>query len=155
MTETMLALRNIVERLRADTGASRTTIRVDCAPLNLDVETVAAESRDDGVRALEGQQTPGVRTGAAACWLLENRRPFVMADCLNPWAPEVAPEKYVIDLYGIRAEMVCGVFRDDHMVGIVSVHYTKGARAWSAAEVAMIQHACDAVRAILDAIEYV
>jgi GAF domain-containing protein len=49
--------------------------------------------------------------------------------------------------------MVCGVFRDDDMVGIVSVHYTKGARAWSVAEVAMIQHACDAVRAILDAIE--
>ena len=55
MTETMLAFRNIVERLRTDTGASRTTIRVDCAPLNLDVETVAAESRDDGVRALAGQ----------------------------------------------------------------------------------------------------
>ncbi len=151
--ETMRAFRNIVDRLRADTGASRTTIRVDCAPLGLEVETVAAESRDDGVRALEGQRTPGLRTCAAARWLHENRRAFVMEDCLNPWAPEVAPETFVIELYGIRAEMVCGVFQDHDMVGIVSVHYTKGARAWSDDEVAMIERACEEVRTILDDLE--
>ena len=146
---TIEAFRDIVERLRADTDASRVTIRVDSAPLGLDVETVAAESRDDDVLALEGRHTPGVRDGAAARWLRQNRRPFVMADCLNPWAPEVAPERYVIELYGIRAEMVCGVFDGDAMVGIVSVHYTLGTRAWSADEVAMIERACDEVRAIL------
>lgn len=148
--ETIRAFRDIVNRLRADTGASRTTIRVDCAPLGVDVETVIAESRDDGVRAIEGQKTPGVRSCAAARWLQENRRAFVMEDCLNPWAPEVAPEDFVIELYGILAEMVCGVFKNGDMDGIVSVHYTKGARKWSEDEVAMIEKACDEVRAILD-----
>jgi len=147
--ETIHAFRDIVDRLRVGTGASRTTIRVDLARLGLEVDTVAAESRAAGVRALEGQRTPGARDGAAARWLRENRRPFVMEDCLNPWAPEVAPEDYVIDLYGIRAEMVCGVFRGDAMVGIVSVHDTHGARAWSDDDVAMIERACDDVRAIL------
>lgn len=51
---TMTAFRDIVDRLPADTGASRTTIRVDCAPLNLELETVAVESRVDSARALEG-----------------------------------------------------------------------------------------------------
>lgn len=151
--ETMRAFRDIVEGLRADTGTSRTTIRVDCAPLGLEMETVAAESRDDGVRALEGKRTADVRSGAAPRWLRENRRTFVMEDCLNPWAPEVAPEDYVIELYGIRAEMVAGVFRGGDMVGIVSVHYTTGPRAWSDDEVVMIERACEEVRAILDDVE--
>ncbi len=151
--ETMRAFHDIVDGLRADTGASRTTIRVDCAPLGLEMETVAAESRDDGVRALKGQRTPDLRNGAAVRWLRKNRRTFVMEDCLNPWAPEVAPEDYVIELYGIRAEMVAGVFRGDDMVGIVSVHYTNGARAWSDDEVVMIERACEEVRAILDDLE--
>ena len=52
---------------------------------------------------------------------------------------EVAPENYVIGLYGIRSEMVAGVFRRDAMVGIISVHFTRGARTWSDEEVAMIE----------------
>ena len=147
--ETIDAFRDIVDRLRAGTGASRTTIRVDLACFGLEIDTVAAESRADGVRALEGQRTPGARNGAAARWLRENRRPFVMEDCLDPWAPEVAPENYVIEQYGIRAEMVCGVFRGDTMVGIVSVHYTLGTRAWSGDDVASIERACGDVRTIL------
>ncbi len=151
--ETMRAFSDIVDRLRADTGASRTTIRVDCTPLGLEMETVAAESRDDGVRALEGKRTPDLRSGAAPRWLRENRRTFVMEDCLNPWAPEVAPEDYVIELYGIRAEMVAGVFRDDDMVGIVSVHYTKGPRTWTDTEVERIEAACDSVREVLEGVD--
>ena len=148
-SEIISAFRDIADRLRAGTRASRTTVRVDSVPLGLAVDTVAAESRDDGVFALEGQRTPNVRDGAAARWLQANRRPFVMDDCLNPWAPEVAPEEYVIALYGIRAEMVCGVFDGDAMVGIVSVHYTLGTRAWSDADVALIERACDEVLAVL------
>jgi len=54
MTEdpTIAAFRDIVDRLRAGTGASRTTIRVDCAPLGMEMETVAVESLDHGARAV-------------------------------------------------------------------------------------------------------
>ena len=152
-SETITGFRRVAERLRTGTGASRTTIRVDCALLGLEMETVAVESRDASARALEGQRTPAVREGAAVRWLAKNRRTFVMEDCLNPWAPEVAPEDYVIERYGIRSEMVAGVFRGAEMVGIVSVHYTRGARAWSDDEVAMIESACAEVLAILDKLE--
>ena len=76
-----------------------------------------------------------------------------MEDCLNPWAPEVAPEDYVIELYGIRSEMVAGLYRDDVLVGLISVHYTKGVRKWRDDEVAMIEQACEDVMAILDDLE--
>ena len=152
-SETIAVFRRIAEHLRAGTGASRTTIRVDCAPLGLEMETVAVESRDASARALEGQRTPAVREGAAVRWLAKNRRTFVMEDCLDPWDPEVAPEDYVIELYGIRSEMVAGVFRGADMVGVVSVHYTRGARSWSDGEVTMIESACEAVLAILDKLE--
>ena len=152
-SETIAAFRRVAEHLRNGTGASRTTIRVDSAPLGLEIETVAVESRDASARALEGQRTPAVREGAAVRWLAKNRRTFVMEDCLDPWDPEVAPEDYVIERYGIRSEMVAGVFRGCEMVGVVSVHYTRGARSWSDGEVAMIESACAEVLAILDKLE--
>lgn len=152
-TRALRAFRGIAGRLHAATGASRTTIRVDCARLDLILDAVAAECRDEGVRALSGRLTPDARNAAAPRWLRENRRTFVMADCLNPWAPEVAPEDYVIKDYGIRAEMVAGVFRGDDLIGLVSVHYAKGTREWTDEEVAMIERACDEVRVILDELE--
>ena len=152
-SETIAAFRRVAEHLRIGTGASRTTIRVDCAPLGLELETVVVESRDPSARALEGQRTPGVREGAAVRWLAKHRRTFVMEDCLDPWDPEVAPEDYVVELYGIRSEMVAGVFRGADMVGIVSVHYTRGARSWSDAEMSMIESACEDVLVILGELE--
>lgn len=146
-------LQDVVDRLRADTRASRTTIRADFPALGLELEEVAAEARGEGVRTLIGQRTSGVRDGAAVRWLCENRRTFVMEDCLNPWAPEVAPEDYVIELYGIRSEMVSGVFRGNDLIGIVSVHYTAGERHWSEDEVAMIERAAGEVRGILDRLD--
>ena len=49
--------------------------------------------------------------------------------------------------------MVAGVFRRDAMVGIISVHFTRGARTWSDEEVAMIEAACTEVRTILEDLE--
>ena len=144
------SLRDIAERLRLGTGASRTTIRLDSRELGQELGTVAAESLDHGARSLEGRLTPDIRNSAAIRWLVDNRRTFVMPDCSNPWAPEVAPEDYVIQLYGIRSEMVRGVFRGDELGGVVSVHYTRGPREWSDADLAMIESACEEVLVIAE-----
>lgn len=152
-SKTIAAFRRIADRLRADTSGSRITIRIDCASLGLEIETVAVESRDDSASALEGQRTPNARESAAIRWLCANRRTFVMDDCLNPWDSEVAPEHYVINLYGIRSEMVSGVFRGETLVGVISVHYSKGPRSWRDEEVGMIEAACREVLAVIDAHE--
>ena len=147
--ETLRAFQGIVDRLRADTVSDRTTIRVDCDELALELETVAAESLAEGVNPIKPHRTPGLRNGAAPRWLARHRRTFVMDDCLNPWDPDFAPEPYVIETYGVRSEMVSPVFKNKDLVGIISVHYTKGPRQWSAEEVERVQAACECVSEIL------
>lgn len=140
----------IVDRLRTDTGSGRTTLRIDCPELGLALETVAVESLAEGVNPLKLHTTPEIRNGAAPRWLLAHRRTFVMDDCLNPWDPDVAPEAYVIETYGVRSEMVSPVFKHHDLVGIISVHYTVGPRHWTPQEVALIETACHSVSASLD-----
>ena len=141
--ETLQAFQTIVDRLRDDTSSDRTTIRVDCPGLGLGLESVAAESLGEGVNSIKSQTTQGIRNGAAPRWLAAHRRTFVMDDCLNPWDPEFAPEDYVIETYGVRSEMVSPVFENEDLVGIISVHYTKGTRHWTDEEVACVEAACE------------
>jgi len=149
----LLALDDIANRLRIATGASRVTIRLDCVALDQQLEAVAVESLVDGALALKAQWTADARGSAAVRWLTANRRTFVMEDCLKPWAPEVAPEDYVIQRYGIRSEMLRGVFSGDKLIGVVSVHYTPGPSSWDDADLRMIESACDEVLAIVEQAE--
>ena len=61
--ETFAAFRRIAEQLRTGTRASRTTIRVDCDALGLEMETVAVESRDESAPALEVSERRRCETG--------------------------------------------------------------------------------------------
>ena len=148
-SQTVDALHKVLDALRRDINSGRTTVRLDDCGLGFHVDTVAAESLSDGVHSIRTQNSLDQKNAAAVKWLEKNRRPFVMNDCLNPWDPEVAPEKEVIETYGIRSEMVAPVIKDGDLVGWVSCHYTKGAREWNDDEVARIDTACSAVREIL------
>ena len=153
ISKTWDALREILESLRVDTDGGRTTVRLDHDILELHVDTVAEESLSEGVHSIRAQNSLDQRNAAAIRWLEKHRRSFVMNDTLDPWDAEVAPEKAVIETYGIRSEMVSPVIKDSDMVGWVSVHYTKGPRDWTAAEIARIEAACDSVREILEGVD--
>jgi hypothetical protein len=76
-----------------------------------------------------------------------------MDDCLNPWDPIVAPEREVIEAYGIRSEMVSLVMKGGDIAGWVSVHYTKGPRTWTEDDIKTIESACDRVREVLENVD--
>ena len=82
------------------------------------VDTVAAESLSEGVHSILTLNTLDQRNAAAVKWLDKNRRTFVMNDTLDPWDPEVAPEREVVETYGIRSEMVAPVIKDGDLVGV-------------------------------------
>jgi maleate isomerase len=147
--QTVEALHEVLDALRKDVNGGRTTVRLDDCGLGFHVDTVAAETLSENVHSIRTQNSLDQKNAAAVKWLEKNRRAFVMNDCLNPWDPEVAPEKEVIEIYGIRSEMVAPVIKDGNLVGWVSCHYTQGAREWSDDEVARIEAACTAVRDIL------
>lgn len=150
---TVDALQAILDALRIDTDAGRTTVRLDGCGLGFHVDTVAAESLSEGVHSIRTQNALDQKNAAAVLWLVDNRRTFVMGDTLSPWDASVAPEKEVVETYGIRSEMVSPVFDGPDLIGWVSVHYTRGPREWSEAEIARIEAACADVARLLDGTE--
>ena len=153
VAETVRNLESILDKLRKDTGAGRTTVRLDHHGLGFDVDIPAAESLAEGVHSIKPHTTLDQWNAAAVKWLVRNMRTFVMNDCLNPWDPEVAPEREVIDTYGIRSEMVAPVIKSSNLVGWVSVHYTKGPRTWTEDDIKTIESACDRVREVLESVD--
>ena len=147
------ALEDILAALRTDTDAGRTTVRLDDCGVGFHVDTVAAESLAEGVHSILTLNTLDQKNAAAVKWLEKNRRTFVMNDTLDPWDPEVAPEREVVETYGIRSEMVAPVFMGGDLVGWVSVHYTRGPRVWTDSEIARIEAACENVREVLEGVD--
>ena len=152
-SRTVGALADLLDALRTDTDAGRTTVRIDDSRIGLHCDTVAAESLSEGVHSILTLNTLDQRNAAAVKWLDKNRRTFVMNDTLDPWDPEVAPEREVVEAYGIRSEMVAPVIRHGDVVAWVSVHYTRGPRVWTDAEIARIEAACEGVREILEGVD--
>jgi len=155
VTETVRKIQQILDKLRKDTLSGRTTVRLDHQALGFTVASPAGESLSDGVHSIKSQTQLDQWNCAAVRWLIKNRRTFVMDDCLNPWDPEVAPERPVIETYGILSEMLTSVIKGGEMVGWVSVHYTKGSRKWTEEEIRMIESAAHRVCSVLEDFEAV
>ena len=150
VAETVRKFQDILDQLRRDIGAGRTTLRLDHKGLGLSVNTPAAESLAEGVHSIKHHNTLDQWNGAAIKWMILNKRTFIMNDCLNPWDPKVAPHPDVVKIYGILSEMLTPLIMGGDMIGWVSVHNTKGSRTWTEDEIKMIESACDRVRSVLE-----
>jgi maleate isomerase len=129
--------------LLEETSASRTTLRLDTPG---DVFPVVAEACAPGVRSIRDATEIDLRKAATFQHLERERRLLVQRDCLSdePLAP---PE--LIDLYGVRAQMLAPLVLDDRLVGIISVHYASSPREWRPEEVsALEQTAADVVASL-------
>lgn len=149
-SEMVKSLWKVLDSLRKDTAAGRTTVRLHHPGLGFHVDTVAAESLSEGVHSIVPHNSLDQWNAAAVKWLQRNMRTFVMEDCLNPWDSEVAPEQEVIETYGIRSEMVAPVVSNGDLVGWISVHYTKGPRKWTETEIRRIEAACEQVTEVME-----
>ena len=155
LAETVGKLQEILDQLRRNVGAGRTTLRLDHKALGFSVNTPAAESLAEGVHSIKHYNTLDQWNGAAIKWMALNKRTFIMNDCRNPSDPKVAPHRDVVEIYGILSEMLTPLIMDANMLGWVSVHYTKGSRKWTEDEIKMIESACDRVRSVLEALDEV
>jgi maleate isomerase len=148
----LLEVDTILKTLLGTTRASRTTLRIDLPLFGLHVNAPAAEALAPGVHSIKNKTSLDQRSAVAIKWLEKNRRVFVEDDCLNT-TPEVAPEKEVTEVYGIRSEMVAPVIRHSDLVGWVSVHNVRGPHMWTKTEIAAIEAACVQVLRELDRID--
>lgn len=138
---TIAAFQRILEDLLESTFASRTTIRLDSASNNLHLDAVAVEALAPGVYSLKNDTLiTNLRGAATVRFLEEQRRILVQNDCLE--ADPVVPKK-LIELYGVKAQMLGPLVHEDSLIGLISVHYNPGPREWSTEDVDALQ---DAIR---------
>ena len=136
------AFQRILDELLAATNASRTTFRLDWPEWGLHVDDVAAEARKPGVASLVGQTSIDQRRAETVRWLERELRPLVQDDCS---AAEHPPPAELVELYGVRAQMLAPVARDDRLVGWVSVHQTGSTRRWASEDVGAFERAAAAI----------
>ena len=128
-----LSFQAIVEKLLERTGASRTTIRLDTPG---DVFPVVAEALAPGVRSIRDDTAIDLRAAPTFQFLERGRRNLVQDDCS---AGENPPPPELIELYGVKAQMLAPLVRDDRVVGIVSVHDAPSTRRWTDENVAALE----------------
>jgi GAF domain-containing protein len=145
-----MVFRDVLEDLLTATAASRTTLRLDLPDKDLHVDRVVAEAVAAGVRSIGDDSSIDQRALPTVMFLEEERRPLVQNDCL---AADPAPPQALIDFYGVKAQMLGPLVRDDHLIGWISVHYTPGPREWSDKDVDALREAIERTQQELDSWE--
>jgi maleate isomerase len=141
--EAHVILRDILRDLLRTTAASRTTLRLGLPERNLHVDRVVAEVVAPGVRHIGEDSSIDQRELPTVKYIEEERRILVQNDCL---AADPAPPRALIDFYGVKAQMLGPIVRDDRVIGWISVHYTLGFRMWGEEDVAALQEALERVQ---------
>ena len=131
-----------LERLLADTGASRTTLRMEAEDGSL---PVVGEALGEGIGSLRGVQLD-VR-GAATFQALDRDRGLLVQEDLATADPAPPPE--LIEAYGARAQMLAPLERDGRVVGVISVHEARGPRPWEQSDREALVRAALAIAAEL------
>ena len=121
----------ILERLLRDTGASRTTLRLDDSDLGFQVDDVVAEIRAPGQATMRGEGTIDHRAAQTAQWVERHRRLLVQDDVARSAFP---PPVALMEGFGVKAQMLAPVQRAGRLEGWVSVHQAGATRHWSEAD---------------------
>ena len=136
-----IAYQAVIEELRRQTDATRTTLRLDTPG---QVFPVVAEALGPGVRSIAGDSSIDLRAAATFKYLDTEQRNLVQEDCSAGDFP--APPE-LIEFYGVKAQMLAPLVRDGQLIGIISVHYAPSTREWTEDDVAALD---DAARRVSD-----
>jgi GAF domain-containing protein len=131
--------REIVEELLLETGASRTTLRLDSPEAFF---PVVAEALAPGIGSIAGDSSIDLEASPTFEFLAREQRLLIQPDLL---AADPAPPPELIELYGAKAQMLAPIVRAERLIGIVSVHYAPGPREWTAEDVAALEQAVERV----------
>jgi maleate isomerase len=130
------------------TGASRATHPLDWPEWGLHVDDVAAEALAADIASLRGKTSIDQRQAASVRWLERERRPLVQENCSSAEHP---PPPDLVEVYGVRAQMLGPVVWSGDLIGWVSVHENRSERMWSRADVEALEQAVSAVSRALPA----
>jgi MFS family permease len=134
----------LADRLRAETGASRVTVRGRSGD---DPVALLAESLAPGVESMADGQQPAAITAAPTYQVLSRTKAILVQDDVVNSGPR--PPRSMIERYRVHAQMVAPVLDRGELIGTVSVHQQDAARHWSQADIAALERVQAAVAAVL------
>jgi len=134
MAAAAMTFQVIIDELLHATGASRTTLRLEEPGGDF---PVVAEALAPGIRSIKGSSRIPVRNSATFAFFERERRILVVNDCRT----SDPPPQELMDLYGVRAEILAPLMDGGRIVGIVSVHYAPGPREWTELEIEALTRA--------------
>jgi GAF domain-containing protein len=111
---------------------------------------VAEAVKDGADKIADAASIPDLRTAPTVRFLAEKKTLLIQGDLASA-DPPVPPE--LMTLYQAKAQMLAPLVRDGRLVGVISVHDTKGARTWTAEQTAALEQARKEASATLDAEE--
>jgi hypothetical protein len=115
------------QALRQQTGADRTTVRLDLEAIGVDVDQVIGESVADGVPSIGGDLALEQRRLPTIEWLEATRRPLLQS---TPDDPPGIP-LVLCHAYGVRSQLLGPLERAGTLSGWISVHRAREGR-WAA-----------------------
>jgi len=134
----------IVSGLLTATNASRVTLRMALHGKDF---PVVAEEVAPGVSSIRLDGSRNLTNAPTVEYLVERQENLIQDDCLSA---EVRPPAELLELYGVKAQMLGPVLRDRQLIGIVSVHYTPGSRHWTGEEIEALDRAVRAVELTIE-----
>ena len=120
-----------LQRLLGETGASRTTLRLDDSAFGFHIDDVVAEALAPGERTMRAEGTINHRAANTAQWVEQHRRILVQDDLA---ATEFPAPTGLTQGFGVKAQMLAPIEREGRLDGWVSVHEAKAPRVWSDAD---------------------
>jgi maleate isomerase len=141
-----MRMQAVADQLRLDTGADRTTLRIDLPEAGCTVATCAAESCGPSVRSIRRDGSLPQRDLETVRWIDAHRTTLVQPDfSIAPYPPQA-----LRDVYGVNAQMLAPIVRGGEMVAWLSVH-SMAERVWSDADQQALAAAARTVEAMIDA----
>jgi GAF domain-containing protein len=135
----------LIERLHRACGAGRTTLRLrsDAAFF-----PVVAEARADGVKSVAGVSAESLEQAPTFRHLADALELLVQHDCLTSEVPTPAE---VVELYGVKAQVLVPIVIEQELHGAISVHETRAPRRWTQEEIDLAVAAAADVKRSLEA----
>ena len=137
-----MTLQGVLDQLREETSVFRTTLRLEA---EVDDFSIAVESLGEGAGSLKGPVPFDLRQTGTYRWIERERRILVQSDVRE--GPN--PPKELFEVYGVGSQMLSGLFNDDRLVGIISVHHAATPREWTDADISALEQATAAVESEL------
>jgi maleate isomerase len=135
----------VLTRLLDNSHGSRTTLRIDDAKRNWQVDFVCAEAVKPGVKPLRGDGSIDQRAAATVAWMDKNRKFLIQPDLTKN--PDPPPPPALMSAYAAKAQMLSPLFnKAAELQGWISVHYVDGTHEFSNEEIGALQKATDDVK---------